>query len=88
MTPEAAWTHELYVELRRMAEGLMAGERSGHTLEPTALANEVWLQIHGLTSLTVLKLLVHTAPGHEEALLEATLESIERWLAPAPSRRS
>ena len=45
MTPEAAWTHELYVELRRMAEGLMAGERSGHTLEPTALANEVWLRL-------------------------------------------
>jgi hypothetical protein len=57
-------------------------------LDPMILANEVWLQIHGLTSLTVLKLLVHTAPGHEEALLEATLESIERWLAPAPARRS
>jgi RNA polymerase sigma factor (TIGR02999 family) len=45
VTPEAAWTHDLYLELRRMAEGLMAGERAGHTLEPTALANEVWLRL-------------------------------------------
>ena len=45
MTPEAAWTQDLYLELRRMAEGLMAGERGGHTLEPTALANEVWLRL-------------------------------------------
>jgi len=45
VTPEAAWTHDLYSELRRMAQGLMAGERAGHTLEPTALANEVWLRL-------------------------------------------
>lgn len=45
MNPEAAWTQDLYLELRRMAEGLMAGERGGHTLEPTALANEVWLRL-------------------------------------------
>ena len=51
-------------------------------LDPMLLANEVWLQIHGLTSLTVLQLLVHTAPGHEKALVDATLESIERWLRP------
>jgi AcrR family transcriptional regulator len=57
-------------------------------LDPMILANGVWLQIHGLTSLTVLKLLVHTAPGHEEALLEATLEAIERWLRPATPRRA
>ncbi len=70
-----------------LVRGIDAGAIRGD-LDPMILANEVWLQIHGLTSLTVLKLLVHTAPGHEEALLEATLESIERWLAPAPSRRS
>lgn len=45
MTAEAAWTQDLYRELRRMAEGLMSGERNGHTLEPTALANEVWLRL-------------------------------------------
>jgi len=45
VTPEAAWTHDLYLELRRMAEGIMAGERVGHTLQPTALANEAWLRL-------------------------------------------
>jgi RNA polymerase sigma factor (TIGR02999 family) len=45
VTPEAAWTQDLYLELRRMADGLMAGRRSGHTLEPTALTNEVWLRL-------------------------------------------
>lgn len=45
MTPQEAWTQDLYLELRRMAEGLMSGERGGHTLEPTALANEVWLRL-------------------------------------------
>jgi RNA polymerase sigma factor (TIGR02999 family) len=28
-----------------MADALMAGERDGHTLEPTALAHEVWLRL-------------------------------------------
>lgn len=45
MIPEAAWTHDLYLEIRRLADGLMAGERGGHTLEPTALANEAWLRL-------------------------------------------
>lgn len=30
-------------ELRRVARGYFVGERSGHTLEPTALVNEVFL---------------------------------------------
>lgn len=30
-------------ELRRVARGYFAGERSGHTLEPTALVNEVFM---------------------------------------------
>jgi len=45
MTSEAAWTPTVYRELRRMADGMMAGERDGHTLEPTALAHEVWLRL-------------------------------------------
>lgn len=28
-----------------MADALMAGERSGHTLDPTALTHEVWLRL-------------------------------------------
>lgn len=42
----------LYDELRRMARREMAGERPGHTLDPTALANETYLRLersHGIT---------------------------------------
>ncbi|MFT7484996.1 MAG: RNA polymerase sigma factor (TIGR02999 family) [Candidatus Paceibacteria bacterium] len=43
--PNTDWTPAIYDELRRIAEAMMAGERSEHTLEPTALANEVWLRL-------------------------------------------
>jgi RNA polymerase sigma factor (TIGR02999 family) len=45
VTQQAAWTHDLYRELRQLANGLMGGERGGHTLQPTALVNEVWLRL-------------------------------------------
>jgi RNA polymerase sigma-70 factor (ECF subfamily) len=32
-------------ELRRVARGYMRNERSGHTLQPTALINEAWLRL-------------------------------------------
>jgi RNA polymerase sigma factor (TIGR02999 family) len=35
----------VYRELRRMAHRAMAGERADHTLEPTALVNEVYLRL-------------------------------------------
>ncbi len=38
---------EVYGELRRMAAGIMRAERSGHTLQPTALVNEAWLGLAG-----------------------------------------
>lgn len=37
----------VYGELRRMAAARMAGEAAGHTLQPTALVHEVWLQLVG-----------------------------------------
>jgi RNA polymerase sigma factor (TIGR02999 family) len=37
----------IYNELRRMAAGKMAGERSGHTLQATALVNEAYLRLAG-----------------------------------------
>lgn len=36
---------QIYPELRRLAAGLMSRERAGHTLQPTALANEAWLRL-------------------------------------------
>jgi RNA polymerase sigma factor (TIGR02999 family) len=35
----------VYNELRRVAAGLMHGERSGHTLQPTALVHEALLRL-------------------------------------------
>ena len=35
----------LYDELKQMARYQMAGERAGHTLNPTALANEAYLRL-------------------------------------------
>ena len=37
----------VYDELRRLAAHRLAGERSGHTLQPTALVHEAWLKISG-----------------------------------------
>jgi len=48
---ESKATEELfplvYEELRRMAAVRMAGEAAGHTLQPTALVHEAWLQLVG-----------------------------------------
>ena len=35
----------LYDELRRIAVAHMAGERDGHTLQPTALVHEAWMRL-------------------------------------------
>jgi RNA polymerase sigma factor (TIGR02999 family) len=37
----------VYGELRRMAAARMANEAAGHTLQPTALVHEAWLQLVG-----------------------------------------
>ena len=45
---EKAWADLLdaiYVELRRIAGSLMAREREGHTLQPTALISEAYLRM-------------------------------------------
>ena len=35
----------VYTELRKIADGYLRRERSGHTLQPTALVNEAWLRL-------------------------------------------
>ena len=37
----------VYGEMRRVAAHKMAGEAPGHTLQPTALVHEAWLQLGG-----------------------------------------
>jgi RNA polymerase sigma-70 factor, ECF subfamily len=38
----------VYQELRHLAAGYLRGERTGHTLQPTALAHEAYLRLVGL----------------------------------------
>lgn len=38
----------VYADLHRMAERYLRGERSGHTLQATALVHEAYLQLHDL----------------------------------------
>jgi DNA-directed RNA polymerase specialized sigma24 family protein len=37
----------LYPQIRELARSVMRGERSGHTLQPTALANEAFIKMLG-----------------------------------------
>ena len=37
----------VYDELRKLAAHKMAGEKPGHTLQPTALVHEAWLRLGG-----------------------------------------
>jgi RNA polymerase sigma factor (TIGR02999 family) len=41
----------VYEELRRLAHHYMRGEREGHTLQTTALVNEVYLRLAGIETL-------------------------------------
>jgi RNA polymerase sigma factor (TIGR02999 family) len=41
----------VYEELRRLAHHYMRGERAGHTLQTTALVNEMYLRLAGLDAL-------------------------------------
>lgn len=41
----------VYQELRRLAHHYMRGERGGHTLQTTALVNEVYLRLAGIDGL-------------------------------------
>ena len=41
----------MYEELRRLAHHYMRGEREGHTLQTTALVNEVYLRLAGIDAL-------------------------------------
>lgn len=38
----------VYADLKRMAAHRLAGERSGHTMQPTALVHEVYLRLFGI----------------------------------------
>jgi RNA polymerase sigma factor (TIGR02999 family) len=43
----------VYEQLRKVADGLLHNERSNHTLQPTALVHEVFLQLVGIHRVTL-----------------------------------
>ncbi len=48
-------------------------------MDPFTIAHGLWSTMHGLTSLAVSGLLVRTAPGQDKVLLDAAIDSLERW---------
>src|SRR5437870_4819558 len=46
----ARLTTGIYNELRSLARRYLRGERPGHTLQPTAIVNEAYLRLAGVTS--------------------------------------
>lgn len=45
--------HAVYPELNRIAHRFLANERSGHTLDPSALVHELWLRMTGGGAVTI-----------------------------------
>src|SRR5262249_49150593 len=45
-------------------------------VDPMTLANALWSQMHGVTSLAILGLLILTAPGREHELVDVVLDGI------------
>lgn len=58
----------VYAELRAIAARHLRSERSGHTLQPTALVNEAYLRLHGLANV----------PWHDRAHFFAIASRIMR----------
>ena len=48
----AELTHEVYDQLRRIADRHMGNERRNHTLQPTALVHEAYLKLNGVRERT------------------------------------
>jgi RNA polymerase sigma-70 factor (ECF subfamily) len=67
-----ALTQTMYAELRDLAGSMMRSERAGHTLQPTALANEACLRIarHGLPELPREQRLALAARVLEQVLVD------------------
>src|SRR5881392_3955787 len=57
-----------------VVRGIETGELR-RDLDPTVVTNVLWAKIHGVAALAVSGLLVQTAPGHHEEVLEEMLES-------------
>lgn len=92
----------VYRDLRRVAARLLRGERSGHTLQPTALVNEAYLKLAGQAKIqwqnrthffavaarAMRQILVDHARGHMRAKRGggANVVTLEEGLLFAPER--
>jgi AcrR family transcriptional regulator len=69
------------MQLRRaVEEGIARGEVRAD-LDPMVTTNALWAQIHGVTALTVSRLLAETTHGDEAAVVEAVLDATAAWIA-------
>ena len=72
---------ETLMLLRRVVEeGIATGEVRAD-LDPMVTTNALWAQIHGVTALTVSRLLAETTHGDEAAVVEAVLDATAAWIA-------
>jgi RNA polymerase sigma-70 factor (ECF subfamily) len=85
-----AMTGVLYHELRTLARRLLAGERSDHTLQPTALVNEAYIRLvdqhavdwrnraHflGIAASMMRRILINHAKAHNAVKREGFAEAI------------
>jgi RNA polymerase sigma factor (TIGR02999 family) len=69
----------VYEELRRLASARMAGERAGHTLQPTALVHEAYLRLAGEEGLRF---------ENRRHFFTAAAEAMRRILIEAARRRA
>ena len=81
--------HREMFTLLLLRDAVQAGIATGtlrRDLDASVATNALWAEIHGITALAVAGLLVETSAGHADEVLEAVLDSAERWLAPAARR--
>ncbi|MCC7374585.1 MAG: RNA polymerase subunit sigma [Verrucomicrobiales bacterium] len=70
----------VYEELRHLAAQKMAGEASGHTLQPTALVHEAWIRLGGNDAPTF-RSRAHFFGAAAEAMRRILIEHARRRLA-------
>ena len=71
---------ETLMLLRRVVEEGIANGEVRADLDPMVTTNALWAQIHGVTALTVSRLLAETAHGDEAAVVEAVLDATIAWI--------
>ncbi len=67
--------------LRDVVAAGLAGGAFRRDVDPMVATNALWAKIHGVTALMVAGLLVETAAGHADAVVEAVLDAALHWLA-------